>query len=72
MTRARQLANCIAGVTVRDLARAENNFEAIKSYWRDPAPWDAETARNRAIANAAIDAAVRKNHPHITQKDQGV
>ncbi|WP_422057742.1 hypothetical protein [Sphingomonas sp.] len=51
------------GITVYDL-RGES-FDTIKAYWRDPAPFDAETERNRATANAAIDAAVRKNHPHI-------
>lgn len=51
------------GITVHDLRG--QGFDTIKAYWRDPAPFDAEIARNRAAANAAIDAAVRKNHPHI-------
>lgn len=67
MTRTRQLANCLDGVTVHDMRGQQ--FDAIKAYWADPAPFDAETARNRAIAHAAIDAAVRKSHPHIGGDD---
>lgn len=66
MTRFRQFANCPA--QPRDEQgrfMAEPQFETIRSYWRDPAPFEAEQAANRARANAAIDAAVRRNHPHL-------
>lgn len=46
-------------------AEAEQFGETIKAYWRDPAPFEAEREREQAKLNAQIDAAVRRNHPHI-------
>ncbi len=31
-------------------------IDELRSYWRDPAPFDAEIAENRRMVNAAIDA----------------
>lgn len=79
MTRLRQHANCLAATApvclpARDEQGrfvAEPTYETIRSYWRDPAPFEAEQAANRARANAAIDAAVRRNHPHIAHAAKG-
>ncbi|MFM9829700.1 MAG: hypothetical protein ACKVOB_13320 [Sphingomonas sp.] len=41
------------------LARWNGNgrtYETVEAYWRDPAPFDAEQARERAIINARHDA----------------
>lgn len=66
MTRTRQLANCLEAA---DDGIVPTPIETLRSYWADPAPFEAEIERNRAIAHAAIDAAVRKNHPHIGGND---
>jgi hypothetical protein len=34
----------------------EPQFATVEAYWRDPAPFDAEAAANRAKANAHLDA----------------
>lgn len=51
----------------RALKRAE--FETLQAYWADPAPFEAERAREQAKLNAMIDARTRANHPHIGGDD---
>lgn len=46
-------------------AERENRFATIEEYWRNPAPFEAERAVEQTKLNATIDAAVRRNHPHI-------
>lgn len=45
----------------------------LNRYWSDPAfaaEVDAREAEMRALGKAAWDAAVRRNHPHISQETQ--
>lgn len=44
-----------------DPREGERPFATIESYWRDPAPFEAEEAAMRAKAHAAIDAAIQRN-----------
>lgn len=42
---------------------------ALRSYWSDPAPFEAERAAEQAQLNAQIDAAVRRANPHPWERD---
>lgn len=60
--RTRQLANCLE---TQDDGIVPTSIATLRAYLADPAPFETEIERNRAICHAAFDAAMRKNHPHI-------
>ena len=37
-------------------------YETVEAYWRDPAPFDAEQARERTVLHARLDAHHARNH----------
>lgn len=66
MTNLRTQALCLKDTMPKpfggtDPREGERPFATIESYWRDPAPFEAEEAAMRAKAHAAIDAAIQRN-----------
>jgi hypothetical protein len=54
-------------ISARMLRHAQ--FETIKAYWRDPAPFEAEREREQARMNAEWDARVAKARAKKEQRD---